>query len=622
MKKIKDYSKEEIQALCQELRLELVENVAKTGGHLSSNLGTVELMVAIHRVFDTEIDRLVFDVGHQCYVHKMLTGRRKEMQTLRQWEGIAGFPKPSESIHDAFIAGHASNSIAVAVGMAKAREIRHESYKVMALLGDGALTGGLAYEGLATAGEHKGQFLVILNDNGMSIAKNVGGVAQHLGAQRLKPQYLRFRKMYRNLLNKNNTGRNIHRFNHKVKQAVKTTLFPCSLFEQMGFTYYGPVDGHNVEELTQILTHAKEQEHPVFLHVRTTKGKSYPPAEENPGSYHGVAPFHRDTGVSKSPSGKNFSKVFGETMVVLGKQCPHLAGITAAMPTGTGLDIFGKVYPDRLFDVGIAEGCATSLAGGMAKQGTIPVFAVYSTFLQRAYDMLIHDLAIERLHSIIVVDRAGLVGEDGETHHGVFDVAFLTTIPGLTLYAPSSFQELRDMLFEAVLDSNHPVAIRYPRGEEGEYQSGFSGSGTELLVPGKHITIVSYGMNINDVVEARKILAEEDILAEVIKINVLSPLDWTLVANSAQNTKALVIVEEVIQSGSIGEKLLAYLAKVGLVVPVAFVNLGDDFVSHGELSILKKETGIDPEGIVKTCKGVLRIECKESEPLSGEGTLG
>ena len=495
--------------LCAQLRQELVDDVSKTGGHLASNLGAVELTVAIHRVFDTRQDRLVFDVGHQCYCHKILTGRREAMATLRQYGGIAGFPKPVESVHDAFIAGHASNSVAVALGMVRARQALGEHYKVMALIGDGALTGGLAYEGLSNAGACGQQLLVILNDNGMSITTNVGAVADHLARQRLKPQYLTFKRYYRRVMNSGKIGRKVYRFTHKVKQALKQSLLPCSMFENMGFNYVGPVNGHDLTGLTRALRYARELNEPVLLHVKTVKGKGYAPAEENPDAFHGVSPFDPATGKSKKKSGENFSAVFGRTLTQLAQQDRRVCAITAAMMSGTGLSQFQAAFPERFFDVGIAEGCAVSMAAGMAKQGAIPVFAVYSSFLQRAYDMLIHDVAIDKLHVVLGVDRAGLVGEDGETHHGVFDVAFLDSVPGMTVLAPSSYAELAGMLEQAVLHVDGPVAIRYPRGGEGAYQGDAGPGHAAVLRQGDDITLVSYGILINDVLEANGIPYKE-----------------------------------------------------------------------------------------------------------------
>ena len=585
--------------LCAQLRQELVDDVSKTGGHLASNLGAVELTVAIHRVFDTRQDRLVFDVGHQCYCHKILTGRREAMATLRQYGGIAGFPKPVESVHDAFIAGHASNSVAVALGMVRARQALGEHYKVMALIGDGALTGGLAYEGLSNAGACGQQLLVILNDNGMSITTNVGAVADHLARQRLKPQYLTFKRYYRRVMNSGKIGRKVYRFTHKVKQALKQSLLPCSMFENMGFNYVGPVNGHDLTGLTRALRYARGLNEPVLLHVKTVKGKGYAPAEENPDAFHGVSPFDPATGKAKKKSGENFSAVFGRTLTQLAQQDRRVCAITAAMMSGTGLSQFQAAFPERFFDVGIAEGCAVSMAAGMAKQGAIPVFAVYSSFLQRAYDMLIHDVAIDKLHVVLGVDRAGLVGEDGETHHGVFDVAFLDSVPGMTVLAPSSYAELSGMLEQAVLHVDGPVAIRYPRGGEGAYQ-GDSGPGhAAVLRQGDDITLVSYGILINDVLEAAELLAAEGVQAEVVKLNVITPLDPELVLESVKKTKVLLTVEDSAAHSSVGERLAAAVAEAGLRAKVLCRTSGDKFVTHGALSCLKQELGLDSAGIFR-----------------------
>ena len=585
--------------LCAQLRQELVDDVSKTGGHLASNLGAVELTVAIHRVFDTRQDRLVFDVGHQCYCHKILTGRREAMATLRQYGGIAGFPKPVESVHDAFIAGHASNSVAVALGMVRARQALGEHYKVMALIGDGALTGGLAYEGLSNAGACGQQLLVILNDNGMSITTNVGAVADHLARQRLKPQYLTFKRYYRRVMNSGKIGRKVYRFTHKVKQALKQSLLPCSMFENMGFNYVGPVNGHDLTGLTRALRYARELNEPVLLHVKTVKGKGYAPAEENPDAFHGVSPFDPATGKAKKKSGENFSAVFGRTLTQLAQQDRRVCAITAAMMSGTGLSQFQAAFPERFFDVGIAEGCAVSMAAGMAKQGAIPVFAVYSSFLQRAYDMLIHDVAIDKLHVVLGVDRAGLVGEDGETHHGVFDVAFLDSVPGMTVLAPSSYAELAGMLEQAVLHVDGPVAIRYPRGGEGAYHGDAGPGHAAVLRQGSDITLVSYGILINDALEAAELLAAEGVQAEVVKLNVITPLDPELVLESVKKTKVLLTVEDSAAHSSVGERLAAAVAEAGLRAKVLCRTSGDKFVTHGALSCLKQELGLDSAGIFR-----------------------
>ena len=596
---------QEGEALCARLRRELVEDVSKTGGHLASNLGAVELTVAIHRVFDTSVDRLVFDVGHQCYTHKLLTGRREGMSTLRQYGGLAGFPKPGESIHDAFIAGHASNSVAVALGMARARDMLGEDYKVIALLGDGALTGGLAYEGLSNAGECGRQILVILNDNGMSITPNVGGVADHLAKQRLKPQYLTFKKHYRRIMNATAPGRAVYRVTHRLKQALKQTLLPCSMFEDMGFHYLGPVDGHNLPLLTKILRYAKELDEPVLLHVKTVKGKGFLPAEENPDAFHGVSPFDPLTGAPRHKGGENFSAVFGRTLTRLARQDKRVCAITAAMTGGTGLEKFAKEFPDRFFDVGIAEGCAASMAAGMAKQGAIPVFAVYSTFLQRSYDMLLHDAAIDNLHVVLCVDRAGLVGDDGETHHGVFDAAYLDTIPNMTVLSPSSFAELEVMLERALFRLEGPVAVRYPRGGEGRYIGTGGEAPAAVLLQGEDITLVSYGTEINDVLEAAERLAAQGIRAEVVKLNQLTPLVPELVERSVRKTGALLTAEEQGARGCVGQRLAACLELAGLAPRTALLNCGEGFVPHGAAALLKRDLFLDGAGIAKKALEVL-----------------
>ena len=598
----------DIQAarLCRELRQELIQDVSRTGGHLASNLGTVELTVAIHRVFDTSVDRLVFDVGHQCYTHKMLTGRREQMAALRQFGGIAGFPKPGESVHDAFVAGHASNSVAVAVGMARARTLMGEHYHVLALLGDGALTGGLAYEGLSTAGESKEPMLVILNDNGMSITKNVGGVAEHLARQRLKPQYLTFKKFYRRTMNSNWVGRKVYRVTHKLKKAVKESLLPSSMFENMGFTYLGPVDGHDVAGLTKILRYAKDLNEPVLLHVRTVKGKDFLPAEKNPDAFHGIAPFDPATGKLKKSGGKSFSSVFGQALSDLARQDSRICAITAAMLTGTGLEQFQKEFPKRCFDVGIAEGCAVSMAAGLAKQGMVPVFAVYSTFLQRAYDMVIHDVAISGLHVVFAVDRAGLVGEDGETHHGVFDTAFLDSIPGMTVFAPSSFAELKQMLKQAVFEVTGPVAIRYPRGGEGEFHESYAGSPAAVVRQGGDITLVSYGTMILEVQKAARLLEQQGIQAEVIKLNTTTPLPAQLVMQSVKKTGALLVAEDCVLSGSVGQRLAQHIAQAEICAKTVLCNTGDQFTPHGSVAQLRKLLSLDGEGLYQKAMEVLR----------------
>ncbi len=598
-------SDSEAAELCRRLRVRLINTVSRTGGHLASSLGAVELIVAIHRVFDTGRDRLVFDVGHQCYAHKILTGRNAAMETLRTFGGIAGFPKPVESPSDAFIAGHASNSVSVALGMARARTLQNENYQVLALIGDGALTGGLAYEGLSDAGDSGEPLIVILNDNGMSITRSVGGVAEHLARQRLKPQYLHFKKGYRKVMSVLPLGGHIYNVTHKVKTAIKETLLPCSLFEDMGFTYLGPVDGHDVKRLTQLLSYARELKGPVLLHVRTVKGKGYTPAERNPDLFHGVGRFCVETGEPVHPTAPNFSAVFGQALCELAEKDPKICAVTAAMQGGTGLNGFAQRFPERFFDVGIAEGHAAAMAAGMAKQGMTPVFAVYSTFLQRSYDMLLHDVALQGLHVVLAVDRAGLVGEDGETHHGLFDPAFLDTIPGMTVLCPASFAELRDMLEYAVYEVKGPVAIRYPRGGEGAYQDGAPRHPAVLLREGTDFTLVGCGTLVNELLDCADRLAADGIRAEVVKLNTITPLPLELVARSVKKTGRLLVAEESAEMGGIGQRIAAGLLAVGVPVQgLALASTGRGFVTHGTIPQLRRLCGLDGESLYHRAREV------------------
>ena len=599
----------EAAQLCADLRARLVEVTSKTGGHLASNLGAVELTVALHRVFAPERDRIVFDVGHQCYCHKMLTGRDGVMDTLRTFGGVSGFPKPGESVCDAFVVGHASTSVSAAVGMARARTLQRKSYHVVALLGDGALTGGLAYEGLSDAGNSGEPLLVILNDNGMSITQSVGGVAEHLAHQRLKPQYLSFKRGYRKVMQSFSLGRHIYKVTHKVKTAIKETLLPCSLFEDMGFTYLGPVDGHDVKGLTRLMTYARDLDGPVLLHVRTVKGKGYAPAEAEPDRFHGVGKFDPETGKALSAGGENFSAVFGEELCRLAEKNDKLCAVTAAMCPGTGLTEFSRRFPERFFDVGIAEGHAVTMCAGMAKQGMTPVFAVYSTFLQRAYDMLLHDVALQNLHVVLGVDRAGLVGEDGETHHGVFDVGFLDTVPGMTVLAPASYAELRGMLDYAVNEVKGPVALRYPRGGEGAYRESWDGSEARVLREGEHLTLAGYGAQVNALLEAAELLRRGGVSAEVVKLNIITPTPVELLAASVKKTGQLWFCEEAMASNCVGTRVAAALAQKG-IVPSRLVlrNLGLTVPQQGTSAQLRKLYGLDGESIARDILGVWERE--------------
>lgn len=603
-----EISNQEAEELCQDLRRRIIQVVSQTGGHLASNLGVVELTVALHRVYDTGRDRLVFDVGHQCYVHKILTGRNGRMETLRTFGGIAGFPKPAESEHDACIAGHASTAVSTALGMAIARTRLGEDYRVVALLGDGSLTGGLAYEGLSMAGQSGEPLVVILNDNGMSINASMGGIAQHLAKQRLKPQYLRGKEIYRKIMGATSVGRVLHRGIHRIKEGVKASLLPCEMFEGMGFQYMGPVDGHDVKGLTRLLRYAASVNGPVLLHVKTIKGKGFRPAEKNPDDYHGIGPFQKDSGCQLQPkTGESFSARFGRDLAALAREDKRVCAITAAMTAGTGLTDFAKEFPKRFFDVGIAEGHAVTMAAGMAKQGMIPVFAVYSTFFQRGYDMLLHDIAIDHLHAVFCVDRAGLVGDDGETHHGLFDPGFLKTIPDITVLCPASLDELTAMLRQAVYDLSGPVAVRYPRGGENQYCEDHSGVPAYCLRQGSEITLVTFGTLTGTVLSVAQRLEKDGISAEVIKLNQIVPLPTQEVLASLKKTGCLLVAQECVSMGGPGEGLLAAAAVKGIQLKSAVVcSCGETFVPHGTIPQLRALCGLDGESLYQKAREVVR----------------
>ncbi|MBE6976037.1 MAG: 1-deoxy-D-xylulose-5-phosphate synthase [Ruminococcaceae bacterium] len=590
-------------ALCDEIRSFLVERVAKTGGHLASNLGVVELTVAVETVFDTNNDRLVFDVGHQSYVHKMLTGRQADFDRLRQFGGIAGFPKPSESRSDSFVAGHASSAVSIALGMARARTLLKDDYHVVALMGDGAATGGMVYEGLNDAAESGEPMVVILNDNEMSIDKNVGGMAKHLSRLRTKESYLDMKDRYRSVLTKVPGGRGLYHFSQRVKERVKQSLLRTTIFENMGMTYLGPVDGHDLKELIRIFRVAKDMRKPVLVHVLTQKGRGYAPAEQQPSIYHGVGRFDPISGQIPCKNADTFSDAFGQTMMALAKEDPRVCAITAAMPGGTGLLSFKEAFPDRLFDVGIAEEHAVSMAGGLAKQGMVPVVALYSTFLQRAFDQIIQDVALLGLHVVFAVDRAGLVGEDGETHHGVFDVGFLRQIPGMTVLCPSSCQELSDMLLWAVRECRGPVAIRYPRGGNRCYAASdwtdmALNSAVKCHKQGDHVTIITYGTMLDNALTAAESLAKDGISASVLRLMSIAPLPVNQLIPYIR-TKHVLILEETAAQSSVCHELSGKILAEKPNCRVQSLTLGNQFVPHGALKDLYSHYELDGEGIAE-----------------------
>ena len=590
--------------LCTEIREFLVSHLAKTGGHLASNLGVVELSVALETVFDTQYDRLVFDVGHQSYVHKLLTGRQADFARLRQFGGIAGFPKPSESCTDAFVAGHASSSVSISLGMARARTLMKEDYHVVTVLGDGAATGGMVYEGLNDAAESREPMIVILNDNEMSIDRNVGGMARHLSRLRSKEGYLGAKAQYRDFMRKIPGGQAVYDVTRHMKDWVKRSLIPTTIFENMGFTYLGPVDGHDLTELISLLRIARDMKCPVLLHVLTQKGKGYAPAERNPSKFHGIGKFDPISGDAAQSSKKSFSQVFGETMLELANEDSRVCAITAAMPGGTGLLDFKNKFPKRLFDVGIAEEHAVSMAGGLAKQGMIPVVAIYSTFLQRSYDQILQDAAMLNLHMVFAVDRAGLVGEDGETHHGVFDVGFLRHAPGMTILAPASCAELSDMLRWAVLECSGPVAVRYPRGGDGLIRESHWDSEVSVVChrTGRDCAIITYGTLVDQAIAAADQLAEVGIHASVLRLTKITPMSMDSLENALAGIPYVLIMEEAAAGAGIADIMIAKLHSRLPGTVLTSVDLGGEYVTHGSVQELYKKHGLDAESVSRKIK--------------------
>lgn len=608
---LRGLSYEALESLCASLRAFLVDSVSRTGGHLASNLGVVELAVALEREFDSARDRIIYDVGHQSYVHKILTGRRDRFDTLRQFGGLSGFMKPSESVTDPCVTGHASNSVSVALGMAHARTLKNQKYHVVAVIGDGAMTGGMAYEALNNAGTSGEPLLVILNDNNMSIAKNVGGLSRHLSRLRVSSGYLDAKTRVKERLARIPGGGALTRYISRIKARMKRVLLPTTLFEQMGFTYLGPVDGHNLKSVCELLAQAKKMKKPVLLHVMTQKGRGYTPSEQQPEQYHGVSPFDAAAGVPAASGKADFSACFGETLCTFAEKDARICAITAAMPSGTGLNDFATRFADRFFDVGIAEEHAVAMAAGLAAQGTVPVVALYSTFLQRAYDQLVHDVAISHLHVVLCVDRAGIVGADGATHNGVLDVSFLRSIPGLRVFCPSNFAELRSMMSRAIYREDGPVAIRYPRGGEGAFQDDTSAAPIVHVraCAQPEVSLLTYGIMVNEALAAAALLAEHGIEAEVWKLNEIDETtEQTLAQTAAQMADWCVVVEDVVRTGGVGQTMSAqHNGRVDLL------NTGDRFLPHGSVPEIYRCCGIDAQSIADFIM---------QNPTMGEGARG
>lgn len=601
---LKKLNVSEKQVLAEEIRKEILEVVSKNGGHLASNLGVVELTIALHSVFNTPDDKIIWDVGHQCYTHKILTGRKEQFSTLRKLNGIAGFPKVCESEYDTFNTGHSSTSISVATGMARAKKLMGDDQtKVIAVIGDGSMTGGMALEALNDAGSSKTNIIVILNDNEMSISKNVGGIPLFLSKLRGRKFYSKSNERVKKfMLQVPVIGNPTVKIVQKIKDAIKQILLPNMFFEDIGFTYLGPVDGHNIDKLESILETSKKISGPVLVHVITKKGKGYKFAEETPENFHGVSSFDLKTGEKIKKSGKDYSKVFGEKLVELAEKNEKIVAVTAAMKDGTGLKSFSEKFPDRFFDVGIAEQHAIGMIAGMAKEGLKPVLAIYSSFLQRGYDQLVHDIALQKLPVVICIDRAGIVGNDGETHHGIFDLSFLSSIPNLTVMAPKDFEELKNML-EFAVNFNGPILIRYPRGGENHKftrKLSIKLGKAELIRQGKDITIIGIGKTVGKAVEVAELLKKQNINSEVINARFLKPLDEKFIVKSIKKTGRVATIEDNTLKGGLGSSVIELVNKFNLQnIKVETFGYDDCFVPHGGTEELEKIYKQDVESIAE-----------------------
>ncbi len=608
---------EALPKVAEELRDFLVTSVSKTGGHLGASLGAVELTLALHYVYDTPKDRLVWDVGHQAYGHKAVTGRREKFPTLRQFEGLCGFPKRNESEYDTFAVGHAGTALSAAFGMAMARDIRHKDFHVVAVVGDAAIPNGLSMEALNNIGDHPNLNLtVILNDNEMSISPSVGAMTSYLNKILAGKSYNEAKTHVERFINGiPKVGHQMLQMTHHAEEALKGFMTPGTLFEELGLRYYGPIDGHDLRTLVEIFKKVKQLKGPILLHIVTRKGKGYGPAEENPEKYHGVTVFDKVTGKSTavpvSGAAPAYTKVFGDALIELAKDHPNLVGITAAMPEGTGLKKFGEAYPGRFIDVGIAEGHAVCMAAGLACEGVKPVVAIYSTFLQRAYDQIIHDVCLQKLPVVFALDRGGLVGEDGETHQGAYDLSYLRCVPNMTVMAPSDENELRNMLYTAV-GHHGPIALRYPRGNgEGvKIEEGFKkleiGKG-ELLHEGKHYALLAVGRMVGVAKQAREILKKEGLEGAVANMRFVKPLDERMLLSIASKTKVLLTLEENSVIGGFGSAVLEALQKNGAGdIAVKVLGIPDRYIEHGKPQLQRELCGLEPDQVAETIRKVLK----------------
>lgn len=599
---IKKIPADQLPALAEEIREFIIESLSKTGGHLASNLGVVELTIAMHRVFDLPKDKLIWDVGHQSYTHKILTGRKDGFETLRREGGISGFPKRSESDCDVFDTGHSSTSISAGVGYVRARELKKENYSVVSIIGDGALTGGMAYEALNNAASLKSNFIIVLNDNEMSITENVGGMSSYLSGLRTASAYTGFKMDVTKALNRiPGIGPGMVDAMWKMKSSIKQIIIPGMLFEDMGLTYLGPVDGHNIPQLIKTFQEAKRFEGPILVHVLTQKGRGYEPAMRHPARFHGAGPFDVKTGLPVGKSNPTYTDVFSTVMRKMGDRRKDVAAVTAAMMTGVGLKRFSNMFPDRCFDVGIAEEHAVTFAAALSLGGITPVVAIYSSFLQRAYDQIMHDVCMQNLHVVFAIDRAGLVGYDGETHHGIFDLSYLGSMPNMTILAPKNLWELSDMIKFAV-DYDGPIAVRYPRGEAytglKEFRAPICLGKSEVIHEGSRVALLAVGSMVKMAEEVQKQLKERmDMDAALVNARFVKPIDEELLRSFADTYELVVTLEENVKDGGFGERVLAFAEEEDLPFGVEIIALPDRFIPHGSVSYQMKQVGFTPEDI-------------------------
>lgn len=599
---IKKIPADQLPALAEEIREFIIESLSKTGGHLASNLGVVELTIAMHRVFDLPKDKLIWDVGHQSYTHKILTGRKDGFETLRREGGISGFPKRSESDCDVFDTGHSSTSISAGVGYVRARELKKENYSVVSIIGDGALTGGMAYEALNNAASLKSNFIIVLNDNEMSITENVGGMSSYLSGLRTASAYTDFKMDVTKALNRiPGIGPGMVDAMRKTKSSIKQIIIPGMLFEDMGLTYLGPVDGHNIPQLIKTFQEAKRFEGPILVHVLTQKGRGYEPAMRHPARFHGAGPFDVKTGLPVGKSNPTYTDVFSTVMRKMGDRRKDVAAVTAAMMTGVGLKRFSNMFPDRCFDVGIAEEHAVTFAAALSLGGITPVVAIYSSFLQRAYDQIMHDVCMQNLHVVFAIDRAGLVGYDGETHHGIFDLSYLGSMPNMTILAPKNLWELSDMIKFAV-DYDGPIAVRYPRGEAytglKEFRAPICLGKSEVIHEGSRVALLAVGSMVKMAEEVQKQLKERmDMDTALVNARFVKPIDEELLRSFADTYELVVTLEENVKDGGFGERVLAFAEEEDLPFGVEIIALPDRFIPHGSVSYQMKQVGFTPEDI-------------------------